>query len=74
MIPIIDSALSLASAIVAHLPAPDPAIRHARLVRHWSATVARLEARAKVRPLNPAESGRLAGARAALADISHPTP
>ena len=70
MIPILNAALSLASGIVAHLPAPDPAIRRARILGHWSAVVARLEAVERVRPLTPAEVGRLARGRAMVAGIS----
>lgn len=66
MIPLLSPLLTLASAIVAHLPAPDPAIRRARLVKHWTATVARLEALPK---RTPEQEGRLAGARAALGEL-----
>ncbi len=62
----IGAIVGLVGAVVAHLPTPDPAIRRARLVRQWTATVARLEALPK---RTPAQEGRLAGARAALGEI-----
>jgi len=63
----IGALVGLAGALVALIPTPDPAIRRARLVRQWSATVARLEALPK---RTPAQEGRLAGARAALGELS----
>lgn len=59
----ITAALTLAGAIVGHLPEPDPVIRRAEYVRHLAALVARLEARPT---LTPIQKGRLAGAREAL--------
>ena len=64
---VIGAIVGLAGALVALIPPPDPAIRRARLVRQWSATVARLEALPK---RTPAQEGRLAGARAALGELS----
>ena len=63
----IGAIVGLAGALVALIPPTDPAIRRARLVRQWAATVARLEALPK---RTPAQDGRLAGARAALREIS----
>ena len=63
----IGAIVGLAGALVALIPPPDPAIRRARLVRQWAATVARLEAMPK---RTPAQEGRLAGARAALGELS----
>jgi len=64
---LIGAALGLACALVELIPPTDPTIRRARLVRQWAATVARLEALPK---RTPAQEGRLAGARAALREIS----
>ena len=64
---VIGAIVGLVGAVVALIPTPDPAIRRARLVRQWSATVARLEALPK---RTPAQEGRLAGARAALLELS----
>ena len=65
----IGAIVGLAGAIVALIPPPDPAIRRARLVRKWTATVARLEALPR---RTPEQEGRLAGARAALLALSEP--
>ena len=56
-------ALHLATSIVGLIPEPDPELRRARYVQRLTALVARLEARVA---LTPAQTGRLAGARAAL--------
>jgi len=56
-------ALHLATAIVGHLPEPDPELRRARYVGRLTRVVARLEGRATLRPF---EVARLAGAKAAL--------
>jgi len=63
----IGAIVGLAGALVALISTPDPAIRRARLVRQWTATVARLEALPR---RTPAQEGRLAGARAALGELS----
>lgn len=57
------AALTLAGAIVGHIPEPDPAIRRAQYVRRLTALVSRLEALPR---LTPVQRGRLDGARAAL--------
>ena len=56
-------ALHLATAIVGHLPEPDPELRRARYVGRLAHLVARLEALGELRP---GQAARLAGARAAL--------
>lgn len=63
----ITSALTLASAIVGHLPEPDPTIRRAQYVRRLTALVTRLEARPR---LTLMQRGRLEGARAAPATLA----
>lgn len=59
----LSAALTLAAAIVGHLPQPDPVIRRARYVQRLTALVARLEAKPR---LTPMQRGRLEGAREAL--------
>lgn len=71
MIPLLDGALSLASAIVAHLPEPDPVLRRARILSHWQGVVARLEALPK---LTPAQVGRLARARGMVGALGASNP
>jgi len=56
-------ALHLATAIVGHLPEPDPELRRARYVGRLTRVVVRLEALGELRP---GQAARLAGARAAL--------
>lgn len=70
MIPVIDGVLTLASAIVAHLPEPDPVVRRARILSHWQGVIARLEA---LPTRTPAQMGRLAKARGMVTALQSET-
>jgi hypothetical protein len=65
-----DLALHLATAIVGHLPEPDPDLRRARYVGRLAHLVARLEALGELRP---GQAARLAGAKAALGALGQPS-
>lgn len=67
---VVTLALHLAAEIMGHIPEPDPELRRAHYVQRLARLVGRLEARAALRPLTPAQVGRLAGAKAALATLS----
>jgi hypothetical protein len=66
VIPLLSTALTVAGEILRLVPDPDPVIARARFTRKLAQVVGRLEAR---ETLTPAQAGRLAGAKAALASL-----